>query len=585
MFRKHQDQFGQICAAIRSGEKRHIKRIVCATTPGGGKSLLPLIAANELIPAIAERLCWVVPRRALQLQAEQEFVQARGRQLLGHQHVIRRAVNELDPARGLSGFATTYQAIGLGNAHLVEEFKRYRYILVLDEPHHVEEGGLWSTTLEPLVNRAALTVFMSGTLERGNRKRIAFLPYLATKDGEVVDLYGDPQTAGINYSRRDALVEKAILPIHFELMDGTSEWIGTDGETYSIRLSEANKNTAEAVYTALKTQFAEQLLDECSAHWVSYKKSHPRSKLLVVTANIEDAQKYVDYLLSQGISAAIATSEDSSKAAANIERYKECGTAKAMDALVTVAMAYEGLDVPPITHIACLTHIRSKPWIEQMLARATRFDAAAGPWESQMAYVYVPDDRNMVGIIQAMENDQRVAVRGMVFDADETPPNIGEASERSTITPVGSQAEQSRWSQMGNLFAWAGEEWAMGEEKPFSPAASAQLTLPSTAQPHLPNLTPSQMEADLRRKIDDYCKDLDRYQFGGKWGAANAAITRQFSTPRSQMALSQLSKVVQWLEETYNLGRPVAPPPRRAASPKPAQQSHVLVFPTRSKAD
>src|SRR5688572_11789177 len=119
MYRKHQSQFAEICAAIRSGEKRHIKRIICSTTPGGGKSLLPLIAASELIPAIADRICWVVPRRALQLQAEEEFVHPRGRQLLGHAHTIRRAANEIDPARGLSGFATTYQAIGLGNEHLL----------------------------------------------------------------------------------------------------------------------------------------------------------------------------------------------------------------------------------------------------------------------------------------------------------------------------------------------------------------------------------------------------------------------------------------------------------------------------------
>lgn len=584
MFRKHQAEFHQVCRRIRNGELQGVKRIVCATTPGGGKSLLPLIAASELIPTIADRICWVVPRRALQLQAEQEFVSPRGRQLLGHNHAIRRAANEIDPARGLSGFATTYQAIGLGNNHLLDEFRAHRYILVLDEPHHVEEGGTWAAALEPLVKRAALTVFMSGTLERGNRKNIAFLPYVATKEGEVVDLYGGGDTAGISYSRRDALMERAILPIHFELMDGSSEWIGVDGETYNLRISEAFKNTNEAVYTALKTQFAEQLLDECAAHWQSYKKTHPRAKLLVVTANIEEARKYLDYLQVQGISAAIATSDDSTKAAKNIEKYKQCGTAHSMDALVTVAMAYEGLDVPPITHIACLTHIRSRPWIEQMLARATRYDAASGPWENQMAFVYVPDDRNMVAIIQAMESEQITAVRGMARD-DLGIQAVGEAAPRNNITPVGSQAEQSRWSQVGNLFAWAGEEWAMEDGANASkPAAPAQLTLPTVAPQHLPDLTPSQMEANLRRKIDDYCKDLDRYQFGGKWGETNRRITGQFSVSRGQMSLAQLTKVVVWLEETYNVGRPVAP---KKAAPKPKDEApkQVLVFATRSKTE
>ena len=37
-------------------------------------------------------------------------------------------------------------------------------------------------------------------------------------------------------------------------------------------------------------------------------------------------------------------------------------------------MAYEGLDVPEVAVVAALTHIRSRPWLEQMVARATRVD-------------------------------------------------------------------------------------------------------------------------------------------------------------------------------------------------------------------
>lgn len=36
--------------------------------------------------------------------------------------------------------------------------------------------------------------------------------------------------------------------------------------------------------------------------------------------------------------------------------------------LVTVAMAYEGLDAPEVAVVAALTHIRSRPWLEQMIA-------------------------------------------------------------------------------------------------------------------------------------------------------------------------------------------------------------------------
>ncbi|MBV9865868.1 MAG: DEAD/DEAH box helicase family protein [Abitibacteriaceae bacterium] len=533
MFRKHQDQFGELCYALRTGRTSHLHSIICSITPGGGKSMLPVIAATQLIGPVADRICWVVPRRSLQQQAEQEFLKPKVRELLGNRHVIRRSTNEADPCRGLSGFVTTYQAIGMGNTYLRQEFSQRRYILVLDEPHHVEEGGAWETALAPLVKRAALTVYMSGTLERGNHKRIAFLPYGWGMEGETVDLNNSPGTAAISYSRREALLERAILPIHFELMDGTAEWIGRDGATYSTRLSEAAKDTPEAIYTALKTQFAYQLLEETIGHWMVYRQTHPRSKLLVVTANIEDAKKYLDHVRKQGIKAAIATSDDSTKAAANIEDYRTVGKARSLDALVTVAMAYEGLDVPSITHIACLTHIRSKPWIEQMIARATRFDEPAGPWEEQMAFVYTPDDRNMCSIIQRMQDDQVTAIKHMAEDIDEgelpspsrdrTPPE-----ERNSIVPVGSSGGPRRWSRVGHFAAQS-----------------------SHSGPRAPEITPSQQEAEMREKISNYCKQVDLRFFERKWGETNKRVAKTFKRPRATMTLLQLNKVMSWLEEMY----------------------------------
>ncbi len=582
MFRRHQHHFHQICQEIRDGHRsngQNARSIICSITPGGGKSLLPLIAAHNLIGPVADRLCWVVPRRSLQQQAEAEFLKMHARRLIGHDHAIRRSTNEADPCRGLSGLATTYQAIGSGNAHLIREFRQHRYILVLDEPHHVEEGGAWEAALAPLVERAAITVFMSGTLERGNAKRIAFLPYRRVKEYEVVDLGEDSGAKTIRYSRREALEEKAILPIHFELMDGTADWIGRDGETYSRTLSSAAKDTAEALYTALKTQFAQHLLDACTAHWENYRLTHPRSKLLVVTANIEEAKKYVEHLKAKGLRAAIATSDDSAKAAANIEKYKTVDRAGSLDALVTVAMAYEGLDVPPITHLACLTHIRSKPWIEQMLARATRFDADAGDWESQMAFVYVPDDRNICAIIEEMQSEQIgvVKTRGAdEIDWDVQPPERNAPDERNTITPVGSQAGERRWSQIGNLF----------DQNTLPGMAAPKPAAPPTAVPVnvAPMKTPSQLEAEARDAIQEYCKQVDIVHFDAKWGAANREVARVFQRPRALMTLAQLEQVREWLEGKFPLGpvrpnnsarsRSTAP---SGSTPAPEAPTHKLV--------
>ena len=539
MFRKHQDQFGQICFDISEGRAANVRRVICSVTPGGGKSLLPLIAASQLIPKVADKICWVVPRRSLQKQAEAEFLHARGREMLGHNHVIRRSNNQVQPSRGLSGFVTTYQAIGFGNKHFIQEFADHRYILILDEPHHLEEEGSWEESIEPLVSRARLTVFMSGTLERSSRKRIAFLPYRETRDGVVVDLENTDHTRAIKYSRRDALLDRAVLPIHFELMDGTAQWIGRDGETYSTTISGAHKDVNEALYTALKTQFGTHLLDECVGNWSEYRQSHPRAKLLVVTANIDDAKKYVEHLMAQNISAAIATSDDSALAARNIEKFKSNDRLKSIDALVTVAMAYEGLDVPAVTHIACLTHIRSKPWIEQMIARATRYDPQAGSWEEQTAFIYVPDDRNICAIIGAMQEDQIASIKTKKAEDDFGDPldemlaESTPADEKSKITPVESGAMGRRWNRVG---------LQNGQQNNTSPLASTPL---------ISTRTPSEIEADLRQKIQEYCRRVDAIAFNSKWGETNKRVVTVFGKNRVAMTLEELKNVIAFLEENY----------------------------------
>ena len=169
--RKHQAAFFNLCTDIRLD--REIKKVIISATPGGGKSLIPVIAAAKLIPALADKICWVVPRLALQEQGERAFMDPFFREQLNHKHQVRASTNEDNPSRGLSGYVTTYQAISQNSSLHAQAFTKHRYILVLDEPHHVEAEGIWHSALQPLVARAALVVLMSGTLERSSGKRIA----------------------------------------------------------------------------------------------------------------------------------------------------------------------------------------------------------------------------------------------------------------------------------------------------------------------------------------------------------------------------------------------------------------------------
>jgi superfamily II DNA or RNA helicase len=151
---------------------------------GGGKSALPLIAFQQLEQAnVVDRVAVICPRESLAQQCAEGFEEPLFRGMLKHNYSINEATNCVDPCRGLSGYATTYQAIGADRSQInLHEFKRHRYLLCLDEVHHVAEDSNWHKQLTPLYEAAAFILLMTGTLERGDKQKIAFIPHK-----EVVD--------------------------------------------------------------------------------------------------------------------------------------------------------------------------------------------------------------------------------------------------------------------------------------------------------------------------------------------------------------------------------------------------------------
>ena len=164
-----------------AGGQTDARDILAAVTPGGGKSLLPVIAAHTLIGAgLVERVCWVVPRDSLRLQAEEAFADSTWRQAFGHALSVRAADNAPDPCRGLAGYVTTYQGVAAAPDLHLREFTRHRTLLVLDEIHHLpalgevdpvaarqaeqlgeDQASAWSAALLPLLECAAVRLLLS----------------------------------------------------------------------------------------------------------------------------------------------------------------------------------------------------------------------------------------------------------------------------------------------------------------------------------------------------------------------------------------------------------------------------------------
>ena len=439
MLRKHQQKMQEIAAVIRRGGD--VKNILANVTPGGGKSGLAMIVAKELAEPLGYKICWIVPRDSLRKQGERDFVAKRN--LFGHTTGVRASGNDINPSGDEGGCIVTYQAVTANPDLWVHEFKRRDYILILDECHHVPDKGdsidddaAYFAAIAPLVELAKIRIFASGTLKRHDRHAIAFIPYEDFTNAKSPARMNVPGWAFIHYSRTDALEERAIVPLHFHVMDGVAQWFDERGNIRTVEsMARANmRDRSKVLRTSLETKYALELIDKCLADWQSHKQSQfNRAKMLVIAPRQDIARQYLKHINGTGVRALLAISDMDDEAKHNIDRFK-----RDMDVLVTVGMAAEGLDVPEITHVALLTQIRSEAYIEQAICRANR--TVSGKTHG---YIYAPDDTRLKEIIDAVQREQ-AAVVVMYPPEPKQQRNGGGGAPIDSITPIASFATGAR---------------------------------------------------------------------------------------------------------------------------------------------
>jgi superfamily II DNA or RNA helicase len=583
--RSHQRQLVSVIEAIAS-RRTDARDILAAVTPGGGKSLLPVIAASRLIASgMVERVCWVVPRDSLRLQAEEAFADPAWRAALGHSLALRAADNTPNPSRGLAGYITTYQGIAAAPDLHLREFQRHDTLLVVDEVHHLpaladtdpetaaevakagdDEASAWSRAILPLLESATVRLLLSGTLERADGRRIIWLPYRKGPKARTREIALDaPGWAVIGYSRARALRERAVLPVTFGALDGEARWRAEEGvEVGPHRLAAPypNETTRPALFTALRTGFAEALLREA---FVSVRDLRARrrkerglapaepapglGKLLVVAPDQENAKRYLETVRrwiprNQARDVAQLATSDMPRAHEAVAAFR---LRPAPSILITVAMAYEGLDVPEVAVVAALTHIRSRPWLEQMVARATRVDPHAGPYETQRALVFHPDDPLFQRFRIRMETEQGTLARVPKRRGRQAPLPFWVAEElalaKDGIVPLESNALALRFTTLR-----PGPDLAM--RRPEQQETQSELLEP-----------PSVIERRLRARVGELVAaqavEDEAGRSGLRSGVAGPGLYHRYNAvlkrvtggkSRAQMTLSELEAAIGWLE-------------------------------------
>jgi superfamily II DNA or RNA helicase len=565
--RTHQRLVAGVVEAIATGQTE-LADILAAVTPGGGKSLLPVIAAARLVAAgVVDRICWIVPRDSLRLQAEEAFADPAWRAALGHAVSVRAAENAPDPCRGLQGYVTTYQGIAAQPDLHLAEFRRHRYLVVVDEVHHLpslaeidplapDDEASWSRAILPLLETARVRLLLSGTLERADGRAILWLPYRPGRRAGTREVELEaPGLAVVGYSRAQALAERAVLPVDFGALDGEAEWL--DEERRHVgphRVSGDLEVARAALFTALRTGFARDLLHRAfdATRALRAERRERRGiapgleapglgKLLVVAPDQDSARKYLAWLrgwVPRGGAERVARIATSSERDAQ-ETLAAFRLRPEPSVLVTVAMAYEGLDAPETCVCACMTQIRSRAWLEQMIARATRVDPNAGTYDDQRALVFHPDDLLFRRFRERIEREQGTLAR------HPKPRRQGElpldlAGERpDPIVPLASNATALRWDRLA-----PGPDFAAVRPEQFLARQPDLLEVPSLREREM-RLRVGRMLA--AQAVED--EDTLRIARGaGAHHAYAAALKRVMGKGRAEMSLAELEATVAWLE-------------------------------------
>ena len=169
----------------------------------------------------------------------------------------------------------------------------------------------------PLFRAAHLRLFLSGTLERADGRRILGLPYHPGSAGRAPEIDLDaPGLAVIGYSRAQALAERAVLPVSFGALDGEASWLEGGKQAREAprvgphRLAGGMRvTTRPALFTALRTGFARDLLGEAfhATRRIRARRRAERGlrpgesalglgKLLVVAPDQASARRYLETL-------------------------------------------------------------------------------------------------------------------------------------------------------------------------------------------------------------------------------------------------------------------------------------------------
>lgn len=545
--REHQQQFDEYMRDLSVNDLP--KTVLLHVTPGGGKSIIPQIIKKHF-PSL--KIAWFVPRRSLLRQAARSCMAGR----VAKMRLVELEGFEINPSKGEDGFVATHNALAQNPQGFLQELKKHNYALVIDEAHHgkadprTEVAQPVGAAFKALYNAARLRVDLSGTLETADGKLIVGVGY-REEGGQLIPAAEQSHDKVIRYTRAQAIRDHAVVPVVFDHHDGEVEWT-EDSEQFKGTLSDMPKDKlGRALWVALRSDIADKMFLRGVDHW----KKNSTGKLIVVADRQDNAKVYAKRLQGMGIECSLAI-DDNEEAEADVRRFLDERTGddavSPTRAMVTCQMAYEGLDVPSATHLICLTHIRSAPWIEQMLGRIWRSTE-----EKSECYAFVPDDSMMREVIDRIRREE---MEGVSMGEEREKREGTSPQQMGLIYDIGSRMTNVRTTTLdgGKVVPVLGAVAAArkvldGLTEGERAQLIDELIGASRQKPGEPEATPAEQRESLRERIKELTRRVakaiaDRNGTRPDWRQPYVWLMSKTGKAVDRMTITELSGAAKHLE-------------------------------------
>lgn len=294
----------------------------------------------------------------------------------------------------------TYAQLGREDALFGEMLRRYKGLLLADEPHHADENEAFGRALNRAAEVAHRRLALTGTPFNTPGNPLSMVPSVEdiAPDGARVRR----AIATYEYSYGRAISEQVCRPIEFITVMGRGEvtYRSLANDTTWQRvvdLARANRTDRLTALLAPDGEFMIEMLETGIKALIDIKRTDRRAAMLVAAADTKEGRA-ISALLRRLIAAnsdwaGLSVTEvfhDSVGAHARLEQLKGDHT----DIVIAVRMISEGVDIPRLRVGVYGTNYLTRLFFTQLVGRFVRWEARLDA--HQFAKLVIPAHINLL---------------------------------------------------------------------------------------------------------------------------------------------------------------------------------------------